>query len=216
MGLIDRDDMIEKSRQRAFIPPPERQGVGILKIALLLVLVSYALFHLTQWALDQRAPAPRHWALKPQPASELKGAAPQAPASPALAAQQKAQEPRNGTRTIMKCVVKGKISYNDYGCPTGAVAAPVIPKPNQNLVAAARLVRQSPAIQAPEKPGSSSSVVAQAGSVPAARAAECRSIDAQVANLDAMARQPQSGQMQDWIRAERKRLRDLQFQSPCR
>lgn len=38
---------------------------------------------------------------------------------------------------------------------------------------------------------------------PAAQASECAPIDQRIRSLDAMARQPQSGQMQDWIRAER-------------
>lgn len=43
----------------------------------------------------------------------------------------------------------------------------------------------------------------------------CKSLDARIAQLDAMARQPQSGQMQDWIRGERKTARDRQFGLRC-
>jgi hypothetical protein len=214
MTLIARNHVTEKIQTRAFSPPPERQGASFLTIALMFAALFYVLFHLSQWALEQRAPAPRHWALKPQPASELKGAAPQAPAFAPLPAQQDARDPRNSTRTITKCVVNGKISYNDYGCAAGAVATSVVTRPSQNQTAAVR-PGANPAVQ-PKEPGRSPSVVAQASNVPAARAAECRSIDAQVTSLDVMARQPQSGQMQDWIRAERKRLRDSQFQIPCR
>lgn len=46
--------------------------------------------------------------------------------------------------------------------------------------------------------------------------AECKSLDAQIAGHDAMARQPQSGQMQDWIAAHRKKARDRQFALRCR
>lgn len=42
--------------------------------------------------------------------------------------------------------------------------------------------------------------------------AECKALDAKIANYDAMARQPQSGQMQDWITAEKKKARDQQFE----
>ena len=45
--------------------------------------------------------------------------------------------------------------------------------------------------------------------------AVCESLSAQVTNYDAMARQPQSGQMQDWITAERKKVRDKQFSMRC-
>lgn len=47
------------------------------------------------------------------------------------------------------------------------------------------------------------------------RTAECRSLDARVNYLDSMARQPQSGAMQDWIRSERKIARDRQFSLRC-
>lgn len=45
--------------------------------------------------------------------------------------------------------------------------------------------------------------------------AECKALDERVTQLDAMARQPQSGQMQDWIRGERKTARDRQFALRC-
>ena len=45
--------------------------------------------------------------------------------------------------------------------------------------------------------------------------AVCDSLSAQVSQLDAMARQPQSGQSQDWISNERKKVRDKQFSLRC-
>jgi hypothetical protein len=44
---------------------------------------------------------------------------------------------------------------------------------------------------------------------------ECKALDASIQQYDAMARQPQSGQMQDWISAQRKKARDRQFQIKC-
>jgi hypothetical protein len=54
--------------------------------------------------------------------------------------------------------------------------------------------------------------------VPAAQAmqAECAALNARVESLDAQARHPQSAQMQDWIRGERKQARDRQFGLRCR
>lgn len=49
----------------------------------------------------------------------------------------------------------------------------------------------------------------------AARQSECTSLDARVTHLDAMARQPQGAQTHDWIRSERKRARDRQFEIRC-
>ena len=45
--------------------------------------------------------------------------------------------------------------------------------------------------------------------------AVCDALNAQVSSYDSMARQPQSGSMQDWIRAERKKVRDEQFSLRC-
>lgn len=45
--------------------------------------------------------------------------------------------------------------------------------------------------------------------------AECKSLDAQITQFDSMARQPQSGQMQDWITGEKKKARDRQFSIHC-
>lgn len=47
------------------------------------------------------------------------------------------------------------------------------------------------------------------------RQTECKALDAKIKNYDSMARQPQSGQMQDWISAQRKAARDRQFQLRC-
>lgn len=44
---------------------------------------------------------------------------------------------------------------------------------------------------------------------------ECDRLDAHVRYLDAMARQPQSGVVQDWIRGERQSARDRQFRLRC-
>ena len=47
------------------------------------------------------------------------------------------------------------------------------------------------------------------------RLSECKNLDARITQLDSMARQPQSGQTQDWIRGERKTARDRQFSLRC-
>jgi len=47
------------------------------------------------------------------------------------------------------------------------------------------------------------------------RKTQCTALDAQIQRYDAMARQPQSGQTQDWLSAQRKTARDRQFQLHC-
>jgi hypothetical protein len=44
---------------------------------------------------------------------------------------------------------------------------------------------------------------------------ECDALAQQIQHWDAMARQPQSAQMQDWIRAERHKTRDRQWTLRC-
>jgi len=44
---------------------------------------------------------------------------------------------------------------------------------------------------------------------------ECKALDTQVEQLDAMAREPQPAQMQDWIRGQRQKARDRQFALRC-
>lgn len=46
-------------------------------------------------------------------------------------------------------------------------------------------------------------------------ASECRALDEQIKNYDAMARHPQSGQVQDWITAQKRKARDRQFAIHC-
>lgn len=48
------------------------------------------------------------------------------------------------------------------------------------------------------------------------KAQQCADLEREVKRLDSMARQPQSGPTQDWIRAERQKARDQQFRLRCR
>lgn len=44
---------------------------------------------------------------------------------------------------------------------------------------------------------------------------QCKALDAEIAGYDAMARQPQSGQTQDWIAEQRRKARTKQFGLHC-
>jgi len=59
-------------------------------------------------------------------------------------------------------------------------------------------------------------VVVQQGPNPqVARQAECNSLRDSIANLDAQARLPQSGQMQDWLKQRRRELSDQRYRLQC-
>jgi hypothetical protein len=47
------------------------------------------------------------------------------------------------------------------------------------------------------------------------KAGECKALDAQITHYDAMARQPQPAQTQDWIAGEKRKARDRQFSIKC-
>jgi hypothetical protein len=47
------------------------------------------------------------------------------------------------------------------------------------------------------------------------KAAQCTALNGAITQFDTMARQPQSGQMQDWIAGEKKKARDRQFRLGC-
>lgn len=58
-------------------------------------------------------------------------------------------------------------------------------------------------------------VIVQQQMPQSARHAECASLAQTILNLDSQARQPQSGQMQDWIKGQRQQARDRQYRLQC-
>ncbi|MEO7337780.1 MAG: hypothetical protein ABIV63_14475 [Caldimonas sp.] len=57
--------------------------------------------------------------------------------------------------------------------------------------------------------------VHSAQSADSSKTSECAALSAQAARFDAMARQPQTGQMQDWIKAQKRMVTDRQYQIRC-
>lgn len=212
MGLIDRDYMHEKGRQRPFSPPPERFSTP--SKVLIFVVLLFLLYKAADWKLNQHAAK-----LVNTPPAATSGPASLPADSPAPSFRQtptysSAPEATGNTRTVTKCIVNGKTSYGDASCATGAKATQIVTKENHNLMAAVRV----PAATKTEEPAPPPSVVAQRdqGFDHAAMKVECNALEERINYLDAMARQPQSGQMQDWIREGRKKARDRQSRIPCR
>jgi hypothetical protein len=58
-------------------------------------------------------------------------------------------------------------------------------------------------------------VVNRATRVPDPKARQCKALSEKIRQLDAKARQPQSGHMQDWLREQRQAARDEQFVLHC-
>lgn len=211
MGLIDHDD-ISEGRQRPFSPPPER--FSTLSKVLIFLVVLFLLYTAADWKLNQHPAKPVSTPLATTPAPVSRPTEPAAPSVPPTPAYSSAAEAPGGTRSITKCIVNGKTSYGDTSCATGAKATQIVTKENHNLMAAVHAT----AITKPEETAQPPAVIAQSdqGLDQLAMKAECKAWDERIKYLDAMARQPQSGQTQDWIREERKKARDRQARIPCR
>lgn len=117
---------------------------------------------------------------------------------------------------ISKCVVNEKIIYSNEGCPDGASGRTVaihdsegiVSPPKENLAdltAKRKTSERAYALQAQQ----------QVASIGPSNATECAELNKRIESLDAMARQPQSGSMQDWIKDQRKAVRDRQFAIHC-
>jgi hypothetical protein len=63
--------------------------------------------------------------------------------------------------------------------------------------------------------GNSSSYTTSTTTVTRSNGSECKALEARIVQLDAMARQPQSGQMQDWITGEKRKTRDRERSLGC-
>lgn len=214
---MDRDYMNDRQRERPFSPPTDRSGISTFGITFIFIAALFGLYKAADWKLNQRANelAATKAAAEATETNRSTNIRPQVDQPlPPLPSYQNAPDAQPGSRTVTKCLVNGKTSYSDGNCAAGAVASQVVTKANHNLMDAVRV----PVVTRAEEPVPQSSVVSQAnpGADVAAMKAECRLLDKEVESLDAMARQPQGPQMQDWIRDQRKKVRDRQNRIPCR
>ncbi|KRB87029.1 hypothetical protein [Noviherbaspirillum sp. Root189] len=119
---------------------------------------------------------------------------------------------------INKCLIEEKTVYVDQKCPTGATAqeihlydtAGVISPPKADLQV---LTVQRKAAEAEEHQAGRNQVVTVGASQ--SKSNQCAFLDRHVEYLDSMARQPQSGSTQDWIRDEKSKTRDRQASLGC-
>lgn len=206
---MERDFMKSGNRERPFSPAPEQPLLRWIVFVLVLLALAYAGYRMWESRSDRESPAKTRQAAPAtsQPSSQPQTSAQPQPAVPGT--------PAPGTRIVTKCVVNGKTIYSDNACPQGAVGVQVVTKADHNLMTGltpaqmAAADRIPPAVPAP-------STFAQTGGSSSSNAGECKTLDEYIKHLDAMARQPQSMQTQDWIRDERKKTRDRQARIPCR
>ena len=209
MVLMDRDYMHEKRRQRPFCPQPERFNLGTLGMAFVFVVALFFLYQVADWKLNHQA-AQR--ASQPSAESAL-NSAPRPMQAPTQPADQNTPNATAGISKVTKCVVNGHTSYGDGSCPQGSVSSQITTRANHNLIAAV----QPEALSQTVPPADQHIVEVQSSSFndAATKKSECQSLNAQIEHWDAKARQPQGAQTQDWIREQRKKARDRQFQIRC-
>ena len=202
----------------SFLRPPPERGLPLAWLAAIVLLLAIAGWQ--WWRMNLSAPTePPAAASVPRTGDAGRRPAPEAsraPAMPAPVAPDPAQaggaDPQ--VTTVTRCVAGGRTTFTDGACAPGAEAGQLQVQRTLNLadgaphLPRAQLPRAAPAVHPP--------VVAQAA--PAAqpdRRSECLALAAQIEQLDAQARQPQSGQMQDWITQRRHVVRNRQFHLRC-
>lgn len=119
-------------------------------------------------------------------------------------------------RSVTKCIVNGKVMFTDNACPSGATASLVTVYTSN--VGTVQPSYTSPPPADAQIAALSPSVVQQTTVVnqgPSAKEFECPFLTQQIERIDRLARQPQSGQFQDQLSAERKRVRSRQYVLGC-
>jgi hypothetical protein len=225
MGLMDRDYMHERRSRQVFTTAPDKSAAHTLFMVLVFVVALVLFYKLADWQLnkrsssftDQSAPSKQATPSTPrQPNSRLEPSRlpPAREPRPEPHRYPEASETSAGNRVVTKCTVNGKTSYGDGPCTGGAVSAQVTTRTDHNIMQPVRV----PARTEPQTAFSPAAMVIAQNTAPsnyAAKKIECEALDAHIRYLDSLSRQPQSGQMMDWIKDERKKARDQQFRISC-
>ena len=206
--------MRESERRKTFKKRPAAPLAGWLFKVSIFVILLYIGFKFAKHLDVQRQPPAKPTLEVITPAVGSVAVPTPAPQpAPPLIVYPPVQHSQAQQAAINKCVVQGKVSYGDGACPVGAAGSGLIAKSNQNLMAAVTSPVITPAANT-DRPSPYAAQDNQAAGY-AAKKAECAALDARITSLDSLARQPQSGQMQDWIRGERQKARDRQFGIRC-
>lgn len=117
------------------------------------------------------------------------------------------------TRIITKCLLNGQVIFTDSQCPGGSKSSSVtVNIANVGTVAPPLTPTATPRIQQQVVTNASNSETVSNASP---RNSECTYLEEQIKQIDAMARQPLSGQSQDVLSAQRKKFRSRQFELRC-
>lgn len=232
MGLQDRDCMRERRLERSPFTPPTAQSVGWLALTIFLTLAA-GLYLGYDWLIAQKAaggPLAQTEGDKTPPGWQrcvVNGHGVFSPTiRPSLGTgsaegeRRTAPVPRNTLQETLGFITP----YHCKACSGGTFWTNSHCNQHRALVdrmveVPARLAfsqqlkmaegnRRAAAVLLPASPQSVAvPTVSQRG--------ECDPLAQQIQHWDAMARQPQSAQMQDWVRAERHKTRDRQWALRC-
>lgn len=227
MGLSDRDYMRERDRarfdrERPFAPPSS--SIGFPWIVLFWLVAGFILFKLYSNYLPAKQPAAiqsdrlQNQEVEAPPAPRRQArAAPTIPDRPRQPAPTETRDTTASSNTIYLCrAYSGGTFWAQAHCNQHnalieriAYVPPNLPFDQQVAIAAEQRRSSAAVIQ------STTTVTQSTDTSAASKQSECKALDARVVHLDALARQPQSGQMQDWISGQRKDARDRQFRLRC-
>ncbi len=221
MALQDRDYMRDRrdgDKVLQFRPAPQKTSV--LTIVLYVVAALYVLYQAALWWQNKQPltkPAAEPSVALP-PSGNLGADVPRAlqPQPQRTTQTQPNQPPAPGT--VSKCVLNGKLTYSDAACPKDAVVGSVkLPPPVPvDAYPQARTVPVPSAVLESSSAGPEPQPTLHTPSQAApAKSAECKSLDELVKQIDIRALQPQSLQLQDMLREDRKKARDRQFFLGC-
>jgi hypothetical protein len=226
MGLSERDYMNERRAPevKGWEKPSseELSTRSILWTVLIWVSVLFVVYKSFLWWDSQGKPLPPFSpgiAVDVHRTAPVEGGQVIAPQVP-LATQQSSLGTRltpahSGERTVKKCLVNGQTAFTDRECPSGA-------KESSLTVNTANLGTVVPRVS-PVPPAQSRNTVtttttystnAVAGNV-SSNSGECGYLEMQIKQIDALSRQPQSGQSQDALSAQRKKVRSRQYELHC-
>lgn len=197
-----------------FTPEPEKRMAPA--IALIVMLVALALWFALRppdWLASWRnAGTPVSPTSAPRSAAESQ---PAAKASvPATNAAPSEPAPRKSVRTVNKCVQQGHTTYSDGPCPDGAKSAELAVRSDLNLMQAPEFAAPAAPtlvpVQTPPPPRPDVRIA-----MPGNTVWTCVGLEQRINYLDALARQPQSAQTQDWITEQKREARNAQFRMKC-
>ena len=223
MGLADRDYMGERARQRSeFQPPSEPSMTVILWTFVVLGAIAFGIYSGWKSAKhESSAPAPKA-AIVPAPRV---ASPPQYRSRPELTGNwdptrtvAPTPAPAVSTHTVViKCVVNGVTLYaeTEADCAAQAKRTVVRIDPSQNLSDRVPSLESPPITAAPPVKVTAADPGEPTVDPNVQKKVVCQTLDEEIEWVDQRARQPLSGQEQDWLAAKRKKARDEQFRLRC-